>query len=747
VADLSTTLEALNPAQRAAVLHATGPLLVLAGAGSGKTRVVTLRMARLIRDGVEPGHILALTFTNKAAAEMRARCLALVDGGETGGTPVVSTFHAFGARFLRAHAARLGRTEAFTLFDDDDQVALLKRAFVSLGLGERASEARGVREVIDAAKNAGRTPSPTELPPEVLAAGGARIAEVYETLLARANAFDFGDLILRPAELLDADPALAARVRSRYPWVLVDEFQDTNAAQMAWLRALAPPETCPNLCVVGDDDQSIYGWRGADVDNILGFARHWPGATIVRLEQNYRSTGHILDAANAVVAHNRARLGKSLFTVDGPGEALEVRDFPSPREEARWIATRISALCRDDGLAPSDVAVLLRTNALSLDLEEALRASRIPAVMLRGRSFYERAEVRDALAWLRLVVNPDDDVAFRRAVGAPPRGVGETTLDRLAAAASSAGCSLSALSAGRGLPAVKGPAAEGLRDFLSRLEAARLELSAGATPERVALHLLEPLHQRLRGEATRRAGGEDARARLENVERLVAALHAFRRERPGATLGDWLESVRLISDADDLETAGGAVSILTVHAAKGLEFPVCFVVGLEEGSFPHRRGEGTDGDVEEERRLFYVAMTRARRRLVLTFCRERRTFAEVRRAPPSRFLAELPSACLAPHVEPVRSEPPRARFGRTLPRPDDALFRDETYDDHGGGVEPGFRPGASVWHGELGQGRIVALGRGANAATATVEFPSVGRRAIVLRFLSLYEDSGGHWED
>ncbi len=748
--DLDATLEALNPAQRAAVMHDTGPLLVLAGAGSGKTRVVTLRMARLIRDGVSPGSILALTFTNKAAAEMRARCLALVGEDTAGATPTVSTFHAFGAKFLRRHALRLGRTPAFSLFDDDDQVALLKRAFAALGLGERASEARSVREAIDTAKNAGRAPTAAELPPEVLAAGGAGIAEAYETLLARVNAFDFGDLILRPAQLLAADPALAEDTRRRFPWILVDEFQDTNAAQMAWLRALAPPEARPDLCVVGDDDQSIYGWRGADVDNILGFARHWPDAKVIRLEQNYRSTGHILDAANAVVAHNRARLGKTLFTADGPGDPLEVRDFPSPREEARWIAKRISTLCREDGIAPGDVAILLRTNALSLDLEESLRAARLPAVMVRGRSFYERAEVRDALSWIRLVANPDDDVAFRRAVGAPPRGVGDVALERLTTVAGAAGgSSLHAVVAGRtGLaPILRGAAAEGLRDFVDRLGTARTELAGGRAPERVVAHLLEPLCERLRADATRRAGAEEGQARLENVERLVAALCAFRRDRPEATLGDWLESVRLVSDADEVDPAGGAVSLLTIHAAKGLEFPVCFVVGLEEGSFPHRRGEGSEAELEEERRLCYVAMTRARRRLILTWCRERRTFSEIRRAAPSRFLGEIPAHCIETHVEPVRSEPPRARFGRTLPRPDEGLFRDEVFDDHAGGPDPGFRPGAAVWHGDFGRGRIVSLGRGGNASTATVEFPSLGRRSIVLRFLSLYEESGGHWDD
>lgn len=740
--DFAAELAGLNEAQREAVLHEEGPLLVLAGAGSGKTRVVTFRIARLIRDGVDPAHILALTFTNKAAAEMRERCAALLEGVRGVEGLTVSTFHAFGARFLRGQARHLGRTPGFSLYDDDDQVSVLESVLDEAGLGQGAAPARKVREALDRAKNEGRALRPEDLPPELLAAGAADLGTAYEAHMRRANAFDFGDLILRPAELLEAEPWLAESVRARWPWILVDEFQDTNAAQMRWLRALAPPETRPNLCVVGDDDQAIYAWRGAEVAHILAFPETWREAAVVRLEVNYRSTGHILDAANGVIAHNRDRLGKTLRTVSGPGERLTVRAFATPREEARFVATRIAQLCRDDA-QPSDFAVLFRTNALSLDLEEALRASRLPYVTLRGRSFYERAEVRDALAWLRLAVNPDDDVAFRRAVGAPPRGVGTTSLDKLAEAARAAGRSLHAEAHAATLP-LRGGAAAGLKSFLQALETAADSLAAGLSPERVGATLLLPLLERFHADARR---SEEAAARGENVERLLVALQSWRQEHPGGTLGEWLESVRLVSDQDDFDPARGAIYMMTVHAAKGLEFDCCFLIGMEEGVFPHRRGEDDPAFIEEERRLCYVALTRARRHLALTSCRERRTFNEVRRNRPSRFLAEIPAEHIEPALEPIRPAiAPVRRLGRSLPRPEEADFRDPGWDE--ADADPDaltLRPGMSVWHAELGRGRVVAVARGLNA-TATVEFPSIGRRTVVQRFLSPYEERGDDWD-
>lgn len=748
MSDFAAQLAGLNPAQRAAVLHAGGPLLVLAGAGSGKTRVVTFRIAHLVRQGVPASHILALTFTNKAAAEMRERCTALLPFGQGDGL-LVSTFHSLGARFLRQYAARLGRTPSFTLYDDDDQVALLKRVLEEAGLGQRAGAAREVRDAIDRAKNAGRPVAPEDMPPELLAAGGESLPERYEVMLRRANAFDFGDLIIRPAELLEADPALAELCRARWPHVLVDELQDTNAAQFRWLRALAPPESTPSLCGVGDDDQAIYAWRGAEIQNILAFPNMYPGTQVVRLEQNYRSTGHILGAANGVIAHNRHRLGKTLFTVDGDGERLAIRSFPNPREEARWVAQRIRLLCRDEGHTPGDFAILLRTNALSLDVEEALRASRLPYATLRGRSFYERAEIRDALSWLRLAVNPDDDVALRRAAGAPPRGIGETTLDKLAAVAAKRGTSLVRV-VDQPPAGLRAPALAALAEFRGLVVAAGLALAQGNAPEQVAHTLLQPLMERFRADGSR---NEDAAARLENVERLLLALQAWRQENRAGMLGDWLETVRLVSDTDDFDPSRGGVSLLTVHAAKGLEFSACFVMGLEDGVFPHRRGEDDPAWEEDERRLCYVAMTRARRHLALTWCKERRTFAEVRRSPPSRFLAEIPSDHVEQHVDHVPASVstfrPRVRLPAPVrddaPPPDDSLYADATFDDFDGGGGASFRKGMSVWHADLGKGVVVGVS-GGRSPTVTVEFPDVGRRTIVGKFLSPYDDSGGAWD-
>jgi DNA helicase-2/ATP-dependent DNA helicase PcrA len=734
-------LDGLNEVQRAAVLHGEGPLLLLAGAGSGKTRVVTHRIARLLREGVPPSSIVALTFTNRAAREMRERVAALL-GGELDPALTLSTFHALGARFLRRHAQALGRTRSFTIYDDKDQIEVVQRALAEVGAGEHVALARRVREAIDKAKNAGRAVDPADLPPEVLVNGGADVALAYERLLERADAFDFGDLIVRPAELLATYPDLAAEYRDRWRWFLVDEFQDTNPAQYQWLRLLAPPGS--NLVVVGDDDQSIYGWRGAEVSNILDFPHDYGGAEVVRLEQNYRSTGHILAAANAVIGHNKRRLGKSLWTDHGDGMRLELYEAATGRDEGRWVAERIRALCQEDAFRPGDCAVLFRTNSLTLDIEEALRAARLPYAVVRGRSFYERAEVKDALAYVRLLVNPSDDVAFRRAVGSPPRGVGDKSLERLEAAASARGTSLwgavePALEAGE----VRGKAASGLRELVAVIEARRDEGPLPSVRVRDALEASGLLPElRARGESR----DPDEPARLENVERLLEAIEEYERTNAAPTLAGFLEQVKLVSDVDGLEMEQGAVSLMTVHAAKGLEFRAVFVVGLEAGIFPHDRSLRAGGDaLEEERRLCYVALTRARERLFLSRARSRRAFA--RRAygwdgpanPPSPFLAELPARAVESRVVPEAPPPPRrardwdddeAPYVRRRARP---AFADE---GEGEGVR--YRPGMSVWHAQFGAGRVVAVSGGADPRL-TIAFPDLGERTIVARFVSPYE--------
>jgi len=737
-------LAGLNAAQRAAVTHPAGPLLVLAGAGSGKTRVVTHRIALRLRNGLPGHHVLALTFTNKAAAEMRARVDALTGGSTT--APNVGTFHATSARLLRQWAPRIGRGANFTIYDDDDQLSAIKRVLKAQGIGDKSVKPSEVREAFDRAKNEGRLPEASDLPPTLLAAGGGGVADAYEAELLRSNALDFGDLILRVAQLLEREPDLAAQLRRRWPVVLVDEFQDTNPAQMRWLRALSPPETRPDLTVVGDDDQAIYGWRGADVQNMLAFEQTWSGASVVRLEQNYRSTGHILAAANAVVAHNAERLGKTLFTDAGDGHRVEVEAFDSPRDEARWVAGRVRALCRDEALGPGDFAVLLRTAALSLDLEEAFRAAGIPAVQVRGRSFYERAEVRDAISWLRLAVNPHDDVAFQRAVGAPARGVGDTSLEALSKSAAEAQLSLYSRSL---MPptSVKAKARGALLSF-SRLLDEHRGLASSQTPlPQVAQTVLTPLLDAMRTQAlTARDRSEELSQRVENVERLVVAIREFSREQPDASLEAWLEGVKLVSDADAVPE-GAAVSMLTVHAAKGLEFSVCFVIGFEEGTFPHARAL-RDGEVglDEERRLAYVAMTRARQRLTLSWCRERRTFTETRHCAPSRFVGEVPIEHIEARVEHEPSRTVTRAFGFGARGRSDALTRrardadlyaDPVYDDEASG-DGQWRVGMWVWHGELGRGRVVGVSRGVRT-TLQVEFEGVGRRSVIASWVSPYD--------
>ena len=752
--DPPSVLDGLNRAQREAVKHRGGPLLVLAGAGTGKTRVVTARIVDLIEEGAAADSILALTFTNKAALEMRSRVAAKLGEGVALQT-TISTFHALGARLLRRFATRLGRRPDFVIYDDDDQLALVKRALTELGLGQQPSWAREVCDVIDAAKGEGVELPPHRLPPELLSGGGGQVGQVYERLLRRANAFDFGDLVLRPAEVLRDDPPLAASFRERWPHLLVDEYQDTNGAQLLALDAFAPPSSSPDLCVVGDDDQAIYGWRGARVENILRFAEVWSGARTIRLEENYRSTGHILDAANAVIAQNSIRLGKTLRTSEGAGHRLELRGYPQARDEARFVASRIRSLCREEGFSFADCAILFRNNALSLDLEDALRAERLPYVLVRGRSFYERAEVRDALSWARLLANRDDDVALRRAVSSPPRGIGATTLDALTTSGAQLGCSMLE-AAGRltRTSALKKPARLALVKLIDDIEQARA--IAAAEPIQALLTVLEPLCRALGLSNTK--ASENA-ARLDNIQRLLDALHSHLEAHPGSGLTEWLEQVRLVSDADGLDTSGGAVSMTTIHAAKGLEFPVVFVVGVEEGLFPSRRGERS-GEVaaevvEEERRLFYVAATRARRRLFLTFCRERRTFGETRPAGPSRFIAEVPAAHVEPYVtgDPSRPAPlasgwatGRARTAKSTTTAssasshDDHLYADPVYDDPAFEVSS-FQPGRWVWHADLGRGLIKSVRTGARGSVSTlvVDFPGRGARTVVSTYVSPYD--------
>lgn len=732
----------LNEVQRQAVIHRGRPLLLLAGAGSGKTRVVTHRIARLIRDGVSPRRILALTFTNKAAKEMNERVAALLGEAEVPGL-VLSTFHALGARLLRRYGTYFGRSRDFAIYDMDDQLRLLRDVAKRLNLVFTAPQLKVVRRAVDEARNRAEDARQMAQPDTGPFFDTEALGAAYEQALERANAFDFGDLILRPFQLLDQVPEVRADLQQRWPYVLVDEFQDTNGAQYSLLKHLAPPGS--DLFVVGDDDQSIYGWRGAEVGNILEFSTAYPSAEVVRLEQNYRSVGRILAAANGVIAHNTNRLGKQLWTAQEEGPTIELHTARDARSEARWVAARIAAMCREADHDPGEVGVLFRANHLTLDLEDALHLMGVPYVVVKGRSFYDRAEVRDAVAYLRLLVNVDDHVAFMRASNVPARGVGKTSLDRLAAFADAENLSIQrALPAALEAKVIKGRARTGLARFQEALTAGA-ELPAA---ERLQAVLTEA---GLIGELTAEASLDDkAQGRLENVDRLITAVAEFTRRNPEAGLAGFLEQIKLISEVDVANLGQGRVSLLTVHAAKGLEFPTVFVMGMEEGVFPHARSLA-ERDVEEERRLCYVAITRAQKRLFLTRARMRSTFRDTRANPPSRFLSELPPEVLnepAPVARAPIRRPARRPAVRPGARPYDAFNQGAgaSIDEHCSDVSfsddfsqgEHWQPGQRVYHAQFGVGVIRAVGAGARRVL-TVEFSGIGRKKIAAAFISPYQ--------
>ena len=682
---MTDLLADLNDAQREAVLHGDGPLLVLAGAGSGKTRVIVHRIARLVsEEGLVPWRILAVTFTNKAAGEMRERLAALL--GPSAGELWVQTFHAFGARFLRREAARAGLSQSFPIYDDDDQLRLVKGILAELGAddGETLTPRQALSR-IDQWKGLALRPSETR--PGEYDVEGQLAREVYvryEAALARAGAVDFGDLLLRPVRLLEQDEALHARWSARFEHLLVDEFQDTNPVQYRLLRLLAG--TRGNICVVGDDDQAIYRWRGANVENILGFDADFPGARVVKLERNYRSTRNVLDAAYAVISHAARRREKRLWTEEGPGDPLALVVGQDEHDEAERIG-RVVAHERARGTPGDEIAVLYRTNAQSRPIEAALRAARIPYVIVRGTSFYERAEVKDAAAYLRLSLEPRSDLDLDRIVNKPPRGIGEKTVDRLHAHARARGVSLydalAEVDAVEGLKPAARRALAALREVLAGLARDVPALDAGVAVQEVLSRT--GLLARLEAERT-----DEATERAENLVELVAAAREFDEAFAGVPpprdpeepvpppLARFLEQIALLGDADQ-ETPEGRVALMTLHAAKGLEFTAVVLSGLEEGTFPRAPwGDPSPREeaeaYDEERRLCYVGMTRAKRRLTLSLARRRMGYGEGgpswRAMEPSRFLSDLPpelfGAAVAREVR-ARDAAPRAPLIRRHP--------------------------------------------------------------------------------
>ena len=633
-------LNALNPQQRAAVEQTEGPLLVLAGAGSGKTRVLTYRVAYLMERGVAPWHILAITFTNKAAREMAERVHALA--GEASEDAWISTFHSACARILRRDIEKLGYKRQFAIYDEDDRMTVLKGVAKELGLNDREYPPKQLRAVISDAKN--RLLTPQEWLKE--SEGDFRSRKLYEAYrlyektLKGNNALDFDDLLIKTLELLTEHPPVLDYYRDRFRYILVDEYQDTNAAQYMLVRLLAGERH--NLCVVGDDDQSIYGWRGADLRNILDFEKDFPECVTIKLEQNYRSTGNILNAANQVIAHNRGRKEKALWTERDDGERVALYHAMDERDEAAFIAAMTRKLIAS-GEAPGNIAVLYRTNAQSRVLEEAFVRDGTQYRVYGGQRFYERKEVKDLVAYMRALVNPDDDVSTRRIINAPKRGIGDTTVEKLAEYARENDMPLlSAALDSEGAPL--NARARALIGGFAKLMIDLTELMYEQRPSEFVEALIERTGYVKALEAEK---SEESESRIENIRELQGAVSEFERLNPEGSLPDFLENVALVSDLDAMNESGGAVTLMTLHMAKGLEFNEVFLAGMEEGVFPLTRAIFDDALLEEERRLAYVGITRAKKRLFLSHARTRALYNTRSANELSRFVTEIPPRLIA----------------------------------------------------------------------------------------------------
>ena len=776
--------EGLNSAQKAAVACTEGPSLIIAGAGSGKTRVLTCRVAHILEGDCRPGEVMALTFTKKAAGEMKERVAALV-GERKARWIQMGTFHSIFIRFLRDYADRLGYPTHFTIYDQTDSRSILKQCIKELELDDKYYKPALVQNIISMAKNSlvtvGAYRADVETAERDRAARRPRLADVYELYQKKclaAGAMDFDDILLQMNILLKRFPDACAEIASRFRYILVDEYQDTNHAQYVILRRLAEPHH--NLCVVGDDSQSIYGFRGARIENILRFKRDYPEAKEFRLEQNYRSTQTIVEAANSLIAHNERRLHKECYSRAGVGEKIGVIKAYTESEEAHLIATSIIERIYSTKASYDSFAILYRTNAQSRAFEEALRKRNLPYRIYGGHSFYERAEIKDMLAYFKLAVNPQDNESFRRVINVPARGIGDTTLDRLAAAAATAGCPLynAPLLEKEKLYAVglKDAAIKKLRDFVAMMEplCEKSEM-ADCYELAVAIGKESGYLQSLKNDASPEGLG-----RFENVEELFNSIKAYSEEEAEmrkilsddgeepvdttVTMGDYLENIYLLSEAEKDDTQDpdreqtNKILLMTVHAAKGLEFPYVYVVGMEENLFPSENMNDTPDKIEEERRLFYVALTRAQKAVTVSYAQNRRKWGSEESNRPSRFLREIDRKyyAVAPDNDSNRYDQfPQTKFRKSdfetyrQPRPQPAAAPPRpvrpTPSSPAHTPSPGFAPspiadlqvGQRVEHDRFGYGKILSLeGDGPNRK-AVVDFENSGQKTLLLKFAKL----------
>jgi len=710
-------LEDLNDPQREAARHIDGPILILAGAGSGKTRVLTYRIAYLIgAKRISPSKILAVTFTNKAAQEMKSRVEKLL--GKVGAPVWISTFHSLCSRILRKEAKLLGYKSNFTIYDEDDSLSLIKKCMEKLVISPKKVAPAAVLSHISNAKEKlvdwKEYQSKTE---DFFQENVARIYELYQSRLEEAMAFDFDDLIMKAVELFDRYPEILQKYQNRFKYILVDEYQDTNHAQYALVRQLASASR--NLCVVGDDDQSIYGWRGADLNNILDFEKDYPECKVIKLEQNYRSTPVILDAASRVVRNNKSRKGKTLWTDKKGGDKIKLILVDDENVEAMSVVDNIRNLLRDSKLTRSDMVVLYRTNAQSRVLEQKLRDGGIPYVIVGGVRFYQRKEVKDVLAYLKVLANPDDMVSWRRIINVPPRGIGDKTFARLEEYSLRNGMPfLKTLENVEEIPELSARMKNLVREF-SRMIKEFFDKKDKLTIDKLTEHVIEKAGylEHLLAERT-----IDAENRAENVKELVAATEEFKQRSEDPSLNGFLEEVSLLTDVDYWDQSKDVVSLMTLHSAKGLEFPVVFITGLEEGLFPLSRSLESRKELEEERRLFYVGLTRAKHKIFLCFALHRKRFGEMINLR-SRFLDELPAELL--EVEDL--------ITTGWERKEKAFFSDQEMEFDDSLLEPGTR----ILHPHFGEGEIVKKEGSGEGTRLVVRFKAGFTKKLMAKYADL----------
>ena len=752
-------LAGLNPAQAEAVNSMDGPLLVLAGAGSGKTRILTFRIAQLIGTGrAFPGEIMALTFTNKAAKEMKHRVTELIGGSGINPNDIwVSTFHSTGARLMRMYGDRVGLEPGFSIFDDSDSKTLIKHCLAELGISDKVVAPKAVHYKIQAMKNEG-------VDPLTFKAGSADymdkklepVIHAYERGLRRNNAVDFSDLLLKVLELFRSDAEILERFQDQYRYFLVDEYQDTNGVQYHLLQLLAAKYR--NLCVVGDEDQSIYKWRGADISNILNFEKDYPEAKVVKLEENYRSTSSIIKASNSVISNNTQRKEKTLFTNNPKGDPVEVHTLESDFEESKWVVRKISQQI-NNGASPDDIAIFYRTHAQSRLFEDMLRAQRVHYQIFGGLKFYDRAEIKDAIAYLKLLANERDNIALTRIINVPARGIGKTTVDKIRTAGVENGVSMfeaaREMSAGNfGVtPAVK----KKLKPFM--------DLVASLNKDKPDMDLRDLYSVVLENSGyiatLKKQEDIESATKLENLQELASAIADYESRTEESSLEGFLEEIALYTDQDRSSENESAVTMMTIHSAKGLEYPNVFLVGLEEELFPSIRGDSFAADpdeIEEERRLCYVGMTRARKKLFLTSAHVRRVFGlrKIRRL--SRFVSELPQEEIILEDHSPSMQPKMGLYNSD--------YQDTTYngfDSHGAGgshsssdqtysapraddfaeffespeEKDGFDVGIKVKHPDYGEGVVVARQGARDTLKLSIKFARVGTKKFLAKYAPL----------